>query len=452
LKERRLPDNLKKSLLKRTVMNKTWLIINREYSTRVKKKSFLLTTILVPIVIVAFYAVIIAISISDTSKKVKIAVIDEGKLFNNKIEKAKDDPSEYQIVTGEKEQDFKAKYKEKGFNYFLYIPELDLNQPAGIRLHSESPVSLGTKGKIENTVDQAIEVKRLQAANIDPQQYKSINSNITIDNPIGKDEKKSVAGVAYAVSLACGILIYMTLMIYGTMVMRGVMEEKVSRIAEVIVSSVKPFQLMLGKIVGIGAVGVTQFIIWIILILGLQLIIPLFFPAFSSQISEQAANPATQAASGSMVKMVTEGLQAINIPLNIFCFLFYFAGGYLLYASLFAAIGSVVSEDQQEAQQLVFPVIMPIILGFFIMMKAIADPNSGLAIFGSLFPLTSPIVMMGRINYDVPVWELITSMILLILGFLFLTWLTAKIYRTGILLYGKRVTWKEMIRWTFRKS
>ncbi|MET0244214.1 MAG: ABC transporter permease [Flavitalea sp.] len=435
-------------------MNKTWLIIGREYFSRVRKKSFLLTTILVPIVIIAFYAIIIAISVSDNSETLKVAVLDEAGLFDNNIKKGKNDATEYQFVKDDTEQSFKAKYRKADYDYFLYVPKTDFANPSGIRLHSESAVSIGSKGKIERTVNLAIENKRLGAANINPEQYKAINADISIPNIIdsGQGEKKSVAGVAYAVSFICGFMIYMILMIYGTMVMRGVMEEKTNRIAEVIVSSVKPFQLMLGKIIGIGAVGITQFIIWIVLLIGLQFLIPVMFPGMAAEMTQNAAATAPQGGTAGMLATVSEGLGSINVPLNIFCFLFYFAGGYLLYASLFAAIGSVVSEDQSEAQQLVFPVMMPIILAFVIMAKAVSDPNSPLAVFGSLFPLTSPIVMMARINYDVPAWQLITSMALLVVGFLFFTWLTARIYRVGILLYGKRVTWKEMIKWTFRKS
>lgn len=237
------------------------------------------------------------------------------------------------------------------------------------------------------------------------------------------------------------------------MVMRGVMEEKVNRIAEVIVSSVKPFQLMLGKIIGIGAVGLTQFSIWIVLMILLQALVPLLFPGMFHQVT---ANPAVaqagQTGQPNMMIVVAEGLKSLPIGLILFCFVFYFLGGYLIYASMFAAIGSAVSEDQQEAQQLTFPIMMPIILAFVIMTKAVNDPNSGLAIFGSLFPLTSPIVMMGRIAYSPPAWQIILSMAFLILGFLFFTWLTAKIYRTGILMYGKKITWKEMIKWAFRKG
>lgn len=209
-------------------MNKTWLIVQREYFSRVRKKSFLLTTILVPLVIIGFYAVIIAISISDNSDVVKVAVLDEANLFNNNLQKSKDDVTSYEFVKSGNEQAFKSKYKAAGYDFFLYVPKINIENPSGIRLHSESAVSLGTKKKIEKTINQAIETKRLGAANISAEQYKAINADISLQNIIdsGAGEKKSVAGVAYIVSFGCGVLIYMILMIYGTMVMRGVMEEK----------------------------------------------------------------------------------------------------------------------------------------------------------------------------------------------------------------------------------
>ena len=260
--------------------------------------------------------------------------------------------------------------------------------------------------------------------------------------------KKSVAGVAYAVSFACGILIYMMMIIYGTQVMRGVMEEKTNRIAEVIISSVKPFQLMMGKILGIGAVGLTQFAIWIILIVMMQMALPLIFPDLLQQLNSTAEAGGKAA----MAANIAQGFSSLPLLKIGFSFLFYFLAGYLTYASLFAAVGSVVSEDQQEAQQLMFPILMPIILGFVIMTKAINEPNSSLAVFGSLFPLTSPIVMMGRITYDIPVWQMSLSVVFLIGCFLFFTWITGKIYRTGILMYGKKPSWKEMAKWAFKKS
>jgi ABC-2 type transport system permease protein len=236
------------------------------------------------------------------------------------------------------------------------------------------------------------------------------------------------------------------MIIYGTQVMRGVMEEKTNRIAEVIVSSIKPFQLMIGKIIGIGAVGLTQFAIWLILLFSLQFLIPVIFPGVMSQVNEAASNSGDV----SIVNEALQGLSSLPLLKIAASFLFYFLGGYLTYASIFAAIGSVVSDDQQDAQQLVFPVLMPIILGFVIMTRAINEPNSSLAVFGSLFPLTSPIVMMGRITYDIPFWQIASSMLLLVLCFLFFTWLTAKIYRIGILMYGKKPSWKEMLKWAFR--
>lgn len=205
---------------------------------------------------------------------------------------------------------------------------------------------------------------------------------------------------------------------------------------------------MMGKILGIGAVGLTQFAIWIILMFSMQLVLPLIFPDMLAQVNATANNPGN----ASMAANITQGLASLPLLKIALSFLFYFIGGYLTYASLFAAIGSVVSEDQQEAQQLVFPVLMPIILGFVIMTKAINEPNSSLAVFGSLFPLTSPIVMMGRITYDIPFWQIAVSMLLLFGCFLFFTWVTGKIYRTGILMYGKKPSWKEMIKWGFRKS
>lgn len=431
-------------------MNKIILVFQREYLTRVRKKSFLYTTILVPLIILGFYAAIIAVSISGSSKSQKIAVIDEAGLFNGKIEPDVKNNQLFVLISGESEQAFKKKYQDEGYTSFLYIPKMNFQEPAGVKLHSKTAVGLMDKNRIERTVDRAIEAKRLGISNIDPAKYEAIKSDISIDNTIDSKtgEKKSIAGLAYGISFAGGMLIYIILMIYGMMVMRGVMEEKVNRIAEVIVSSLKPFQLMLGKILGIGAVGITQFAIWLILIGILQMVFPLIFPGYFQHSS--AAAGTVQSAPSNVINTVSEGLKSINISLIITCFILYFIGGYLLYASLFAAVGSVVSEDQQEAQQLVFPILMPIILGFVMMMKAASDPTSNLAIFGSLFPLTSPIVMMGRVTYGVPWWQLVLSLVLLFSTFLLFTWLTGKIYRTAILMYGKKITWKEMVKWAFR--
>lgn len=430
-------------------MSKIGLIIGREYFTRVRKKSFLIMTILVPLLMIGFYAGILLIAMKGGSDNQKIAVIDEAGLFKDSAA-SKDNSVQFQIIKNETEQGYVKKYKAAGYNSFLYIPPVNIDTPKGFILHSASSASLTTMGKIESVINKAIVDKRLQAKGIDPASYKNIAADVNLENTIDTKEgaKKSVAGVAYAVSFACGMLIYLMMIIYGTQVMRGVTEEKTNRIAEVVVSSVKPFDLMMGKILGIGAVGLTQFAIWIFLIALGQAIIPMVFPHMM-----QTVQAGTQGAdTASMMQTVSEGLAALPLLKIGLCFIFYFLAGYLTYASLFAAVGSVVSEDQQEAQQLIFPILMPIIIGFVIMMQAVNEPNSTIAVFGSIFPLTSPVVMMGRITYDIPIWQILLSMALLIGTFLLFTWMTGKIYRTGILMYGKKPSWKEMMKWALKKG
>ncbi len=257
---------------------------------------------------------------------------------------------------------------------------------------------------------------------------------------------------AFGIGYACGLLLYMFMLFYGMSVMRSVMEEKTNRIAEIIVSSVKPYQLMLGKIIGVALVGLTQFLIWIVLIVVAMTVL------MGSMGASVAANPevmnqaAAQAQAGSDVAAgFSAMLHSVNWLQISLWFLFYFLGGYFLYASLFAAVGSLVNEDPQESNQLTMPITLPIILGFVIMSSAIKDPNSGLALFGSLFPLTSPIVMMARIPFGVPGWQLALSAVLLVGGFLGTTWMAGKIYRTGILMYGKKITFKEVGKWLMKK-
>jgi len=427
-------------------VQKIWLIIKREYLTRVKKKSFLLLTILVPLIIIGFYAAIIAIAIKGASEKETIAVIDKANLFDKS--KLSQGSLYFTFIDGETEESFRNKYQDKGYKLFLFVPEMDIENPVRPRLYYSKSLGPMTNAKIEEIVNSAIQQKRLIAANIDLQKLNSSKSNISVETLKGQGEKdETLANVNSGVGFAGGFMIYLMLIIYGTMVMRGVMEEKTSRIAEVIISSAKPFQLMLGKIIGIGAVGITQFVIWILLIIGLQFLIPLFFPEFGAQMQAASAGSGQSGMLG-----VINSLRSLPIGTILFTFIFYFLGGYFIYAALFAAVGSMVNEDPQEAQQMIFPITMPIILAFVIMTQAINQPDSSLAIFGSLFPLTSPIVMMGRIAYGVPVMQLLLSMLFLILAFLGTTWFAAKIYRTGILMYGKKPTWKEMFRWAFRKN
>jgi ABC-2 type transport system permease protein len=442
-------------------MNKTFLVAKREFLTRVQKKTFLLSTILLPLLIFGMYAAIIYFSVKSTDDY-QVAVLDQANVFNGKI----DDKSSTEVVFSFVKDDTATLRKklEKGeFDGYLYIPgDFRIGDKDSLEFRSGKTVGLLTRGKIQDRISNALEEKRLLALNISKAQLDSVQNEkeyIRFETTSGRAEKGGKAGLAYAIGMISGFLIYIILFVYGSMVMRGVMEEKVNRIAEVIVSSVKPFQLMLGKITGIGAVGLLQFLIWIVLIFSLQLALPLIFPGLTA---DQAPNmPGAMGAvqtvkqSGDMSAFMNS-LSEVNFTLIIGCFIFYFLGGYMLYSSLFAVVGSSVNEDPQDAQSLMLPVMMPIIFAIVIMMKAVNDPNSGLAQFGSLFPFTSPVVMMARIAHGVPegvtVTELLSSMALLVVGFLATTWIAGKIYRTGILMYGKKPTWKEMIKWAFRKN
>ena len=417
-------------------MHKIILILRREYLNRVMRPAFLITTLLVPLVIAGFYAVIAALG-SDVSNSItKVALIDSTNQLNDVLNKPGSGLEAIRI-TGYSTADMVKRYDSMGFDLLLYVPNTvfdSVSQPAIV--HAPKTPSLSAIKSIQSALNNQHREQTFDELGIDTAKRKQLSTEIPVLTMLDKEagSKKTNAGVAYGLSYICGFMIYILMLTYGTQVMRGVSEEKINRIAEVIISSVKPFQLMMGKIIGIGAVGITQFSIWLIILFLLYKGLPAFLPA--------------EYLSG--MSVLFEGLEGVSITSIIGWFLFYFLGGYLTYAALFAAIGSIVSEDQQEAQSLVFPIMMPIILGFVLMTKAIEDPNSALAVFGSLFPLTSPMVMMGRITYDVPTWQLVTSAILLISCFVLLTWLTGKIYRTAILMYGKRPSFKEIMKWAFK--
>lgn len=447
-------------------MNKIFIVARREFLTRVQKKTFLLTTIGVPILIFAFYAGIIFMSVKSTSD-FKVAVVDQANIFGGKI----DDKKSIEVVFSFVQDDtatLRKKLEQKEYDAYLFVPaSFTIHGQSGdsLQFRSAKTVGLMTREKIENRISKALEEKRLLSMNISKAQLDSIQNQkelITFANTSGKKENQSKVGVSYAVGFISGFMIYIILFIYGTMVMRGVVEEKVSRIAEVIISSVKPFQLMMGKIIGIGAVGLLQFVIWGALIIVIQLAVPVLFPQLFEGMQTQPMQPGMLAAADAakqqpdMIRGLMEGLNQINFPLIIGCFIFYFLGGYFMYASLFAAVGSAANEDMQDAQSLLLPIMMPIIFGIVIMMQAVNNPNGSLAVFGSLFPLTSPIVMMARVAHGIPegvsTLQLLLSMAFLILGFFGTTWLAGKIYRTGILMYGKKVTWKELWKWAVKKN
>ena len=441
-------------------MNKIWIIARREFLSRVQKKTFLLTTILLPVVIFGLYGLIIYFSVK-SSENYTVAIADNANVFGGKID-SKDD-IKFVFVKDESLVQLKEKIAKKELDGYVWVPE-DFKPSKGdtISVVSGKTVGLMNREEIQKRINDALENQRLLSSlQISKKQLDSLQkgNEVKFSTTEGKEENDTKVGISYGVGYASGFMIYLVLFIYGTMVMRGVMEEKTNRIAEVIISSVKPFQLMMGKITGIGAVGLVQFIIWVALTVTLRFILPLFVPDMreTANVMNHGANEALQTAkqSGALDNLM-HGLSDINFPLIIGCFIFYFLGGYLLYSSLFAAVGSAVNEDPQDAQSLTLPITMPIIFGIVIMSSAINNPTSNLAVFGSLFPLTSPIVMMARIPFGVPntvpYWQLALSMLFLICGFLCTTWISAKIYRVAILMYGKKPTWKEMWKWAWRKN
>jgi ABC-2 type transport system permease protein len=434
-------------------MNKIWLIIKREYITRVRNKTFLISTFLLPIVMILFIFGSVFIAVSSKSK-LKVAVANDPGYLKNNI---KSDSSNitFDFVTGIDS----INYNTKGYDAVLYIPSGVSNNYA---IYSKKQLGLETESRITNRLNKAIENNLLLQKGIHKETLDSITAQtrdaVELNNRVLDESgkvKQANAGLAYFIAFGSGILIYITMLVFGTMVMRGVMEEKTSRIAEVIISSVKPFQLMIGKIVGIAGVGLTQFLLWIILIVLLSSAANAFLSPELLQQASQVNNQMPGAAQNNTVALKFLEMKGVlgtaNWGMIVGCFLFYFLGGYLFYSSLFAAIGSVV-EDAQESQSLMFPIMMPIIFAFIMLSSGINNPNSSMMFWGSMIPFTSPIIMMGRIPFGVPMWQLGLSMLLLVGGFLFTTWMAGKIYRTGILLYGKKASWKEMIKWAFKKS
>ncbi len=434
-------------------MNKILLIANREYTTRVKNKTFLLSTFLLPIVFVGLIAGTTILAIKGQDKH-KIAVIDSSNYFKGVLKNS--GSISFEFLNGVDTTNYEA----KGYTDILVLPTIQNNK---LNYILRSPKQVGSKvsGEIDDKINKALQDKMLFANGLNNAMLDSIRQSAPKAemNEINGTGEKVDSAQSGVVGTVCGFLIYFMMLIYGTQVMRGVMEEKTNRIAEVIVSSVKPMQLMLGKILGIGAVGLTQFILWIVLITGLVYGAQLFISADVMHQVQQMQQMSGRPGAMANAQQFSEGAQnifemkqkAAMIPwgLLIPCFLFYFFGGYLFYAALFASVGCMVNEDPQDAQSLMFPITMPIIFGFVIMQSTIQNPNSALAFWGSIIPFTSPIVMMARIASHPPAWQIILSMLLLIGGFLFTGWMAGKIYRIGILMYGKKGNWKEMMKWVF---
>ena len=425
-------------------MKKIWIIIKREYLTRVRKKTFIISTLLFPIlyILLIFGMGYIA---KESVQNLKVAVIDSSGYFSadklafqNSIDK-----SSTLLLVKDQAAKVMADHQAEGYDGYIVIPPVNW-QTGTDSLFFKSNKSYGSSSTslVEGKLNRIWNEIKNDSLRIDSEKQKILAaSRLGLSARNIKDEKANVK-IAEGIGYVSGFLIYFILLIYGSQVMMGVMEEKTNRIAEVLVSSVKPFQMMLGKILGIGLVALTQFFLWIVFVLVVYNI--------------GKATGGTDGITGQVVGNMQNLFSSVDVPLILFCFGFYFLAGFFFYSSLYGAIGSAVNEDMREAQSLSFPITMLVILSIAMMSAAIANPTSPLAVWASIIPFSSPIVMMARIPFGVPNtvpwWQLGLSMALLILGFIFTVWFAGKIYRTGILMYGKKPTWKEMLRWAFRKN
>jgi ABC-2 type transport system permease protein len=447
-------------------MNKISVIIKREYITRVRKKSFIIMTILAPVIMAAIIILPTALMVNQAGEFKKIAVIeDNSDLFKGIIKNTKD--VEFIYLENTKVEDLKKSFQQAGYYGILYISPDLINIPNAVQLISKKQPPIGLLTHIETSLEKEIERQKLKAYNIEnlDEIMKNINTNVSVQTKKIDDTGAvtgTSTGIAMALAYLFGFLMYMLVFIFGSQVMRGVIEEKTSRVVEVIISSVKPVQLMMGKIVGIALVGLTQFMIWILLTVGTVTVLKATIlqktdaTEITQNMPQSLMTDNQQAAVGQKSDAVSPELaefskmfdNAMSQPwgLIIVCFIFYFITGYLLYASVFAAIGSAV-DNETETQQFMLPVTIPIILALMVAIGTMQNPESPLSFWCSMIPLTSPIVMMARIPFGVPYWQLAVSMAIMLVTFAAFVWMAAKVYRTGILMYGKKTSWKEMWKW-----
>ena len=455
------------------------VIIGREYMTRVKKKSFLLTTFLAPIFLAAMMILPSVIMFMAEDKGKKVAVIDDSGIVMPYMEDT--EAVDYIDYAGYQADSVKAAFHEFGLDALVLVSPLDsVAKSVTVSAYSSKPMSVDMKDAIRSKVNKAVEEYRLSSYDIDG--LKQIMEDVQADIPVSTytleddgEARISSSEVYMFVSLIFSIIIYMFIAMFSGMVMQSVIEEKSSRVVEVLVSSVKATELMFGKIIGVTCVALTQFFLWVvltgILVVGAGTVIGFDSIAESATVQTEQMNQMTEGlgvdpalmeqggmaapqmempAGDSEMAAVIQTLRDIDYPMLLISFVIYFVLGYLLYASLFAAIGSAV-ENEADTQQLQLPVTIPLLLAFFIAFYAFKAPDSQVVFWGSMIPFTSPIVMLARIPFGVPVWELVVSIVLLLLTFAGIAYLSAKIYKIGILMFGKKTTFKDLYKWLKQK-
>ncbi|MCF8331590.1 MAG: ABC transporter permease [Bacteroidales bacterium] len=441
-------------------MSKVSLIVKREYISRVRKKSFVIMTILGPLLFAALMVLPTYLATKSDEKNL-VNVVDETGIYSKAI-KGNSTVQFRNLNMGIEEA--RVAFKTDSADALLYIPKTESSQKAkAVLFYQDNQPSLNVQERVRSEMDEILEHVLIRTElGIDPQKLKGLNPDVELTTRNIETGKKSLALLTSGLGLFAGILIYFFIFIFGSQVMRGVLEEKTSRIVEVIVSSVKPFQLMMGKIIGVALVGLTQFLLWVLLTFMIITAVNIMNPglldasgdkqkvisdsgALMPDNSESAQQKDTFDAESGFAAIAT-GLQSINIPLMLLSFLFFFLFGYLLYGALFAAIGSAV-DNEADTQQFMLPVTIPLLLSIVMASFIVQSPSGPVAFWFSMIPFTSPVVMMIRIPFGVEVWELVVSMGLLVITFLGAVWLAAKIYKTGILMYGSKVNYKVLWKW-----
>jgi len=428
-------------------MSKLWTIAGREYLIRVKSKSFILATLLTPLAFGAFFAFSALIGYYSQDKKQTVLVADEGAQTGNFLGEQGQYTYEYTNLSKDLAR---AEYEEnENYGIFINIPSNtdSTSTKRQATYVSKEKMGISTIDRVEGDIAEAMRQQRIANSSVDQELLNTFKMKVALENADflaskGKsNESKLNALVGSGLGFVMGFLMYMVIFIYGGMVMRSVMEEKINRIVEVIISSVKPFQLMLGKIIGVGGVGLSQLLVWLILIPIIIFIIMYFTGIDGSEYTNMGdmttVIPPDQLNELNFANIILE-LRRMNwgmiIPVFVICFL----GGYFIYSALFAAIGAAMGDDMGESQSLMIPIIIPVIIAFSMLMPIMNNPNGNLAIFGSMFPLFSPILLPARLAFDPPWWQILISIILLIGTVIGMIWIAGRIYRVGILLYGKK--------------
>ena len=412
-------------------MRKIWLVIKREYLVRVRKKSFIIMTFLGPILLASI--LILPIYLANNSQDIRNIAVANQKDFNLKDNELLN----FVNIPQHEINNIKTNFKDSPYYALLII------QDDTYSLYSNQQVTLNVINEIKRQIEYTLKFNNLKKLGIDDQTLKSAEQNINLKTKIINEKGESTnthSEVSTGLGFLGGILIYMFIFMYGTMVMRGVIEEKTSRIVEVMISSLRPFQLMMGKIIGVALVGLTQFLLWVMFTVALSALAEM---VLLNDVLLEPSSTESQSLIIAQIKSLTSGINLIQI---FILFLFYFIAGYLMYSSLFAAVGSAV-DAEADTQQFILPVTLPLILSFILIQPIIDNPDGSLAFWMSIIPFTSPIIMMVRLPFGVDSWQIIISMTILISTFIMTTWLASKIYRTGILMYGKKASFRELLKW-----